>query len=248
MANIAKMDSAEYLKRFFVKTDKRIFFVMAAWNEEKRIAIVLRRLKLAGYENIVVVDDCSKDRTSEIALREGVAVLRHPINRGQGAALQTGMAYALKHGADIIVHFDSDGQHRIEDLPAMLRPVLEGKVQVALGSRFLDKKNAEHIPAFRRLTLKIGVLIIRIFYGLPLSDAHNGFRVMTREAAKKIRITSDRMEHASEIVDLIKRNRISYTEVPVVILYDEYTLSHGQGSFMQGVRVGFKMLWRKFVS
>jgi glycosyltransferase involved in cell wall biosynthesis len=243
-----KTESSAYWKRFYVKTKKKIFFVMAARNEEKRVSHTIRKLQMAGYKNIVVVDDGSKDKTSQKAKATGVAVLRHIINRGQGASLQTGMSYALKNGADIIVHFDSDGQHRVEDLPAMLKPVLNGKVQVTLGSRFLDKKSAEDIPAWRKFTLKIGVFITRIFYGMPLTDAHNGFRVLSRKAAQKIVITSDKMEHASEIVDIINRKHISYKEVPVVILYDEETLQHGDGSFMQGAQVGFKMLWRRLVN
>jgi glycosyltransferase involved in cell wall biosynthesis len=210
--------------------------------------MVIKKLKSAGYNHIVVVDDCSKDKTFQSASKAGAVVLRHAINRGQGAALQTGMTYALREGADIIIHFDSDGQHRIEDLPAMLKPVLDGKVQVTLGSRFLKKESIEAVPPIRRLILRISILVIRYFYGMKMTDAHNGFRVMTRKAAQKIKITSDRMDHASEVIDLIKKNHISYREVPVVIIYDEHTLQHGHGSFMQGVEVGFRMLWRRLVN
>ena len=222
-----------------------IWFVIAALNEEKHIPEVIKNLQKAGYRNIAVVDDGSKDDTAGAAEKAGASVLKHVLNRGQGAALQTGMDFALEQGADVIVHFDADGQHRMEDLPAMLRPVLEGEVDVTIGSRFL--KDAKSVPLFRRILLKGSVFVIWLFYGVRMTDAHNGFRVLSREAAEKIRITCDRMEHASEIIDLIHRKKLSFREVPVIINYSKETLARGHGSYLGALRIFLKMLLRRFV-
>jgi len=224
--------------------DKKIFFIIPAYNEEKSIVRVIDDLKKAGYNNIVVIDDGSKDNTYSEAKKKGVVALRHILNRGQGAALRTGMEYALKHGAEYIVHFDSDGQHRVEDLPSMLEPVLSQKVDVALGSRFLRKTD---LPLSRKILLKGSVLVQWIFYGVKLSDAHNGFRVLSRRAAEQIKIHSDRMEHASEIVEEIVKKDISYREVPVIIRYTGYSMRKGHGSFFGALRILFKMIMRRII-
>lgn len=223
-------------------TDKKIFFVIPAFNEGKSIGRVVDELKKASYNNIIVIDDSSKDNTYSEAKKRKVIVLKHIINRGQGASLRTGIDYALKNGAEIIVTFDSDGQHRIEDLEAMLGPVVKGEVDVTLGSRFLKKTN---MPLSRRILLKGSVLVQWIFYGVKLSDAHNGYRVLSRRAAEQIHIDSDRMEHASEIVEEIMKKKIKYKEVPVVIRYSGYSMKKGEASFFGAVKILFKMVIRR---
>jgi polyprenyl-phospho-N-acetylgalactosaminyl synthase len=222
----------------------KIFIVIAAYNESKSISKVVSSLKHAGYDNVVVVDDGSRDGTSKTALDAGAIVLHHIVNRGQGASLKTGMEYALRNGADIIVHFDADGQHRVEDLKAMIAPVKSGQVDITLGSRFLKSVK---MPFFRRLTLKIGVFVMWLFYGVKMTDAHNGFRVMNRKAAESIKITSDRMEHASQIVEEVHRRHLRFKEVPITILYTDYSLQHGHGGIVQAFKVFFKMLFRKLM-
>ncbi len=215
-----------------------VWIVIAAYNEEHSIGHVAKGLVDAGYRNIVVVDDGSRDKTSEVA-KKHAHVVRHAVNQGQGAGLRTGIQYALKHKADIIVTFDADGQHRVQDLPKMIAPVASGEFDVALGSRFLGKSD---VPFFRRLVLKGGAFIVWLFYGVWLTDSHNGFRVFSRKAAEAIKITSPRMEHASEIIYEIKKNHLRFKEVPVVIQYTEYSKAHGQSSFN-----GIRILWRMIV-
>jgi len=222
----------------------KTFIVIAAYNEGKSITKVISGLKHAGYNDIVVVDDGSKDNTYDIALNAGATVLRHVINRGQGASLKTGIDYSLRNGAELIVTFDADGQHRVEDLKAMITPVKNGKCDITLGSRFLKPVD---MPFFRRLTLKIAILVVWLFYGAKMTDAHNGFRVMNRKAAQAINITSDRMEHASQIVEEIYKKKINFKEIPVVILYTDYSMQHGQGSFMQGIKVFARMILRRII-
>ncbi len=219
------------------------WIVIAAYNEEHSIGFVVKELAKAGYRNVVVVDDGSDDETSRIAKQHTKHVLRHVVNRGQGAALKTGIDYALANDADIVVTFDADGQHRVEDIPALLAPVKKDEVDIALGSRFLKKDSG--VPFFRKIVLKGGVFLLWIFYGVRLTDAHNGFRALSRHAAEQIEITLDGMEHASEIVSEIRRKQLRYVEVPVVIRYTEYSKAHGQSSW-NAVKIFYKMIVHRF--
>ncbi len=207
----------------------RIFVVIAAYNEELKIGGVIADLRSHGYRDVIVVDDHSTDRTSAVAKRAGAAVIRHARNRGQGAALRTGITAALKAGADVIVTFDGDGQHKASEISRLTKPVLAGKADVALGSRFLG--DAPGMPLCKRITLKGSIIVERVLLGVRLTDVHNGFRCLSREAAKKIRITEDRMAHASEIVYEMKLRNLRCVEVPVTIVYHDYAKEKGQSIF-----------------
>ncbi len=221
-----------------------IFIVTAARNEEKQIAYVLKGLRRKGYNNIVVVDDGSADDTAAIARKGNAHVLQHVINRGQGAALRTGIDYALLHHADIIVTFDADGQHDPNEIKDMIEPIINGECQVTLGSRFLGK--SPNIPWIKKIMLKGGILFTYLVSGIKLTDAHNGFRALSRSAAQMIEIRQDRMEHASEIVEEIHKKQISYKEVPVTIRYTRYSIQHGQSPFAS-FKIAFNLLVRKLV-
>ena len=221
----------------------KIYIVIAAYNEKGSIARVIDDLHKHGYKNIIVVDDGSKDNTTQIAERKKVMVLQHILNRGQGAALKTGIDYAVQQGADIIITFDADGQHQAKEIKNLIKPVTSGKAEIALGSRFIDHKS--DMPLSRVILLKGSVLVQRLFYGLKLTDAHNGFRAFSRKAAQKIEITADRMDHASQIINEIARKKISYKEVPVTILYTKYSMEKGVGSFSQAIKVLWKMILDK---
>lgn len=223
----------------------KAYIVIAAYNEGNSIANVIRSLKKAGYKNIIVVDDGSKDNTYSAASSEGVYLLKHVVNRGQGASLKTGIDFALEQGADVIVTFDADGQHKVEDIAAMINPVIRKECDVTLGSRFLKKTE---IPLFRRITLKIAIMVLWIFYGIKMTDAHNGFRALSKKAAKAISITSDRMEHASQIVEEIHKKGLKYKEIPVSILYNDYSMQHGHGGFMQALKIFVHMILRKIMN
>jgi glycosyltransferase involved in cell wall biosynthesis len=193
---------------------EKTYIVIAAYNEENNIRSVIVGLKDEGYKNIIVVDDGSKDKTNEISKTEGVIALKHMINCGQGAALQTGMSYALLDGADYIVHFDADGQHNPKEIKYMLEPIMNKEVDATLGSRFIKKQK---IPFSRKIMLKGGILAILLFYGVKLSDAHNGFRAFSREGAKKIAIKSDRMEHASKIIKNGRKGQGSFDSIKILL-------------------------------
>jgi polyprenyl-phospho-N-acetylgalactosaminyl synthase len=226
--------------------EKKIFIVIAAYNEEKSIADVISSLAKEGYRNIVVVDDGSADRTYEAASKKGVYAIRHIINRGQGAALKTGIDFAVSKGADVIVTFDADGQHMPKDIKKMVEPVLDGSVDITLGSRFLAGSKTNVSP-LRRIYLKLGVLSFLLLYSIRLTDSHNGLRALSRRAAQAIEIKCDRMEHASEIVDQIKKKRLRYKEIPVEIRYTEYSLKHGQNYLTNAFNILFRMIFKKLM-
>jgi glycosyltransferase involved in cell wall biosynthesis len=205
-----------------------VWIVVPAYNEARRLAVTLRLLR-RKYPNIVVVDDGSHDDTSPVALAEEAWVVRHPINCGQGAALQTGIDFALARGADCVVTFDADGQHAPEEIRRLLEPIQAGEADVVLGSRFLGR--ADGMPLVRRLVLKAGVLFTRIFSQIRVTDTHNGLRAFSRVAAQSIRIHEDRMAHASEILHQIRLLDLRFCERPVTIRYTTETLTKGQSTW-----------------
>jgi polyprenyl-phospho-N-acetylgalactosaminyl synthase len=207
-----------------------VFIVIPAYNDGPALRATLEPLIDAGY-SIVVVDDGSSDDTWAILGRLPVYSLRHPINLGQGAALQTGMSFALARGAEILIHFDADGQHSADDVPELMDPILAGHADVVLGSRFLRADDARLVPRGRRLLLRCGMIVNAVLTGLWLTDAHNGLRVLTRRAATQIRLRENGFAHASEILAQIRRARLRYVERPTRIVYSSYSRSKGQSAW-----------------
>lgn len=220
----------------------KIFIIIPAFNEEKNIAAAVQNLKnKIPLAELIVIDDCSRDGTFQEARKTGIAVLRHIINRGQGAALQSGNEYALKNRADIIVHFDADGQHRADDIEKLIEPIINNGIDVTLGSRFAGINNK--IPWTKKyFILKPAIIFNRFFTGLKLSDAHNGLRAFSADAAKKVKITQDRMAHATEIITEIKKSGLKYQEVPIKIIYNKY----GQ-KFSAGFKIIKDLISRKIL-
>lgn len=218
---------------------------IAAYNEDRTIGAVIDDVKSVA-SNIVVVDDCSVDRTGDIARQHGAVVLRHILNRGKGAAIRTGTSYALAHGADIIVHFDADGQHHASDIPALMALLVRGEADVVLGSRFLED-SITNVSTTRKLLLKLGIFFTWWMSGIRLTDAHNGMRAFSRRAAEQIIITEDRFAYASELIDEIRRLKLRYAEVPVTITYTDYSRQKGQRS-INAVAIGLKMIWKKLLT
>lgn len=214
-----------------MKRDARVAFettwvVVPLFNEATVIQDVLTDL-LGTFANVVCVDDGSTDDSAEIAFRAGAHVVRHPINLGQGAALRTGLDFALQDKrAEYFVTFDSDGQHDVDDAAGMAREIKIRDHDVLIGSRFLDGRTK---PGWLKvLILKLAVRFESLMSGVRLTDAHNGLRVLNRHAAECITIEQNRMAHASEIVSEIGRNKLSYSEFPVHVRYTEYSRAKGQ--------------------
>lgn len=201
------------------------WIVVAAYNESRVIRGVITEL-VKQWPNVAVVDDGSSDETAAEAEAAGALVIRHPINLGQGAALATGIQYCIEANAEYIVTFDADGQHHVEDIARLVARASEPDVDIVIGSRFLGE--TRDMPRRRRLVLKAAVLFTRITTGLKVTDAHNGLRCFTAQAAKQIRITQNRMAHASEILEEVAHHGLRVAELPVTITYTEYSLAKGQ--------------------
>jgi len=218
-----------------------VFIIIPAYNESQQIKSVIDDLKSHGFDNIVVVDDGSQDNTADIVRAQGVTVVSHFINRGMGAALQTGNEYALLIKADILVHFDADGQMQASDIDSLLAPIKAGQADIVLGSRFLG--TTVKMPITKKfLILPVSRVINFIFTGVWLTDAHNGMRALSRLAASQIVIRQDHMAHNSEIVEQIRKLRLKFKETPVNIVYNEY----GQ-SILGGIKIIRDLLIGKFI-
>lgn len=200
--------------------------LLPMYNEASSIGAVLSDLR-RHFDHILCVDDGSADDSAEIAELAGATVLRHPINLGQGAALQTGFDYLRRHTtAAYVVTFDSDGQHLPDDAERMVRAAEEGGLDVVLASRFLGE--AHDMPASRRAVLRLAVWLSRRTSGLPLTDTHNGLRVLSRRAFSSIRLRQPRMAHASELQGAIARLGLSFSEEPATVVYTDYSRAKGQ--------------------
>jgi glycosyltransferase involved in cell wall biosynthesis len=203
--------------------------VIPAWNEEKHILKVITKVQPL-VDILIIVDDCSRDNTYQLASTSKAIVLRHPINRGQGAALQTGSDYALKMGADIIIHFDADDQFAACEIKDVVKPILDNTADIVFGSRFLEKSSK--LPAMKRhLILPLGRLVNR-FFGVKTSDPQSGFRAYTKAVAKSFRIENNGMAHCSEILIKLSQGPWRIKEVPITVTYHEY----GQ-KFSGGIRI-----------
>jgi glycosyltransferase involved in cell wall biosynthesis len=205
-----------------------VWVIVPAFEEASIIGTVVTQLMALGH-TVLVVDDGSRDQTATVATGCGAHVVRHPVNLGQGAALQTGIEFALWKGAAHIITFDADGQHRASDIGILLAPLLTGQADFTLGSRQLGMLIGA--PRGRRLLLSAATLFMRVTTGLKLTDAHNGLRGMTRRGASAIRLRQNRMAHASEIISQIAASKLCFVEVPVTVDYNDYSLAKGQRSF-----------------
>lgn len=214
----------------------KIFCIIAAYNEEKNIAKVVEGVK-PFVSKTVVINDCSLDNTSMLAKEAGAIVINHPINRGQGAALQTGNEYALNSGADIIVHFDGDDQFLPEEINDMIKPIIENKADIVFGSRFLGKK--ANFPFFKKYIIyPLAQIFSRLILKIKLSDPQNGFRALNKKAAETITIENRQMAHNSEIQSKAFTSDLKIAEVPITVIYHQF------GQKLSG---GFKIISDLFI-
>ncbi len=220
-----------------------IWVVIPAYNEGRILAETIGGvLDYNRSYNVVIVDDGSTDDTSRAARKFAVHLLVHPMNLGQGAALATGIAYALREKADIVITFDADGQMQPADIGSLVDAVNKEGLDVALGSRFLTARPVG-IPLIKKITLKIGAMLTRLRTGLRITDTHNGIRAFKADALRKFNISQNGMAHASEILSEIARNKLACREVPVTIRYTEYSKGKGQ-SVSNAINILFDLFSR----
>ncbi len=223
--------------KLFPKSNLKIWMIIPAYNEEKFIGKVLKDLFNLGL-NLIVIDDGSQDNTFQIAQgiikdRPGRGYLyQHPINRGLGATLKTGIEAALNKNADIMVTFDADGQHNPEDILPICQPIIDGKADVVIGIR-----NFDEMPQHKKRSNQIMNLITRIFYGAHVQDSQSGLRAFNHKAAKALDIESREYGVSSEIIREIQHKNLRMEEVPIETIYTDYSLSKGTNA-----KIGFKIL------
>ena len=207
---------------------------MPVYNEGQVVGEVLENLRKT-FPHVVCIDDGSSDDSARIGREAGAVVVSHPINLGQGAALQTGFEYALQDpDMDCVVTFDSDGQHRVVDAYDMVQRIRSGEADVVLGSRFLDDRT--QVSKLKRLVLRTAAFVSKFTSGMDLSDAHNGLRAIDRKTLEQIDLKQNRMAHASEIVNQFAEIKPHWVEHPVEIIYTDYSKGKGQ-SLLNGVNI-----------
>ncbi|MGW9021735.1 glycosyltransferase family 2 protein [Leucobacter chromiiresistens] len=231
------MDSAPVASK---RHDLDVWVVIPLYNEASVIGGVLADL-LRVFPQVVCIDDGSRDGSGAIARAAGARVVSHPINLGQGAALQTGFAYALERGAKYVVTFDADGQHRVVDAQAMLQRARDENLAIVFGSRFLDDRTQAGF--MKKVVLKTAVLVTNWTTRTRLTDAHNGLRVIRADAVRGIHLRQDRMAHGTEIVVQLGRTGLPYAEEPVEVIYSEYSKAKGQ-SLLNSVNILIDLIIR----
>ena len=210
------------------------WLVIPLYNEATVVREVISQAREI-FPYVVAVDDGSKDDSAREAAAAGAVVVRHPVNLGQGAALQTGFAYVLeKTNADYIVTFDADGQHSATDAAAMVAAAREEGLAVVLGSRFLEGPSP--VGWLKRLILRTAAAVSSRTSGMRLTDAHNGLRVIRRDVLAHLDLKQNRMAHASEITRQLGATGLPWREYPVHIEYTEYSKAKGQ-SLLNSVNI-----------
>ncbi|MEK7557770.1 MAG: glycosyltransferase family 2 protein [Patescibacteria group bacterium] len=221
----------------------KIICIIPAYNEAENIVAVINSVK-SLVDEVVVIDDCSSDDTYFLAKQQKITALKHIINRGQGAALKTGTEYAIRENADIIVHFDADGQFLAIDIKTIIAPLINNQADIVFGSRFINKQDNIAMPVMkRRVLMPLARLVNKLFFNINLTDPQSGFRAMTKLAAKKIDWHQDRMAHCSEILYQVVKYNLKIKEVPIKIIYNNF----GQ-RFSGGVRILIDLFLAKLIS
>lgn len=218
-----------------------VWIVVPAFNEASVIGDVISDVR-SVFAHVVCVDDGSRDDTGDVALAAGAHVVRHPVNLGQGAAIQTGVEYARSQpGAQVFATFDADGQHQVKDVVRMIDRLSAEDVDLVIGTRFAGVVGST--PLLKRMVLRLAAALSPRSRKLGLTDAHNGLRVFNKKVADALNITMSGMSHASEFISLAYENGWRVTEEPVEILYTDYSKSKGQ-PLLNGVNILFDGLLR----
>ena len=223
--------------------NQHIVVVMPAYNENGMVRQTTESLLQQGILTVIIVDDGSDTPVIHLVNDLPVIVLRHKVNLGQGAALQSGFSHAKKLNADILITFDADGQHDVQDIAALVAPILRREADVVLGSRFLPGGDAD-LSFSKKMVIQLARLINFLLSGALLSDAHNGFRALNRQALQQIELTENGMAHASEILFETRRHKLRYCEVPVHIRYTDYSKQKGQSAW-DSIKILFDLVLHK---
>jgi len=219
----------------------KVVIIIPAYNEEKNIKAIVNASQMLGYYDIIVVDDGSTDNTARIVREAGATVVSHIINRGVGAATQTGLQAARLLGADVAVTIDADDQHKPQDIKKLIDILVTKGSDIVIGSRFLNHENS--VPVLRKVFNRIANIITFFLAGVMLTDSQSGLKAFSRKALETINISSNGFEFSSEIIREAHYSQLSITEVPVSVVYTPYSLSKGQ-NLSTGLATVFRLIIR----
>lgn len=222
-----------------------VYVVIPAYNEETTVSQVIEEIAKRGY-HIVLVNDGSSDKTLENAKKSQqkypnqIIIVSHIINRGLGAALNTGIEDALKHKAEYIVTFDADGQHEVNDIKKVCEPLKNKTAEAVIGARPF-----EDMPLSKNFANTMMNLLTRIFYRVKVKDSQSGLRAFTAKAASKINVVSQGYGVSSEFIKEIKDNKLKLAEVTITTIYTDETAQKGTNLFV-GIKIMLKMIFDMF--
>ncbi len=220
-----------------------VYVIIPLYNEGPVVGSVVESVQ-KKFKNVVCVNDGSKDNSAQEVAKTKAYLLNHPLNMGQGAAIQTGIEYALQDpNAQYFVTFDADGQHSLDDVVAMLAYIRKHPVDIVLGSRFLG--DAQNMSRMKRGILRLAIAFSNTTSGIKLTDAHNGLRVFNRDFAKQLNITMSDMAHASEIIQRIAEKKFRFHEMPTTVTYSEYSVAKSHNPSLNAVNIAFDTLLQK---
>ena len=202
----------------------KIIVGIPAFNEEKNIAVLITQLKKIA-DKIIVCNDGSTDLTSEIAEELGATVINHEKNLGYGAAIRSIFLKSKDLDVDILVTFDADGQHRIEDINKVINPIINGESDLVIGSRFLDESEKE-VPQYRKVGIKVITKITNASIKKQLTDSQSGFRAYSKKVLAELNPSELGMGISTEILIKASSKNFRITEVPIKILYAGDTSTH----------------------
>lgn len=218
---------------------KKTLIAMPAYNEGKVIAKTIESIKIEGFKDILVVNDCSKDNTSNESNKKNIEVIDLPINRGAGGATSTIIEYAKRYNYDQLVLIDSDGQHNPKEIKKLLNELNKTKYDVIIGSRTIEEN--KEMPVLKRIANFIGSCLTAVFFGKFVWDSQSGFKALNRKAIESIQLTFDRYEFCSELIGECAKHNLKIKEIPIQTIYTDHSMSKGHG---QNIFNGFIMFFR----
>ncbi len=224
------------------KNYKDTYVIVPVYNEAKVVGDVIKTVS-AHFENVVCVNDGSRDTSAQVIADSGGILVNHPINLGAGAATQTGIDFALQDKkARFFVTIDADGQHAVEDAIAMLDRIKKDDLDIVLGSRFLG--NVHNISPIKRVFLRAAAVFSGKTTGVELTDPHIGLRVFNRKFAENLKLTLPDFTHASELVHRIGEGNYKYVELPVTVTYSDYSKAKGQ-PMLNAVNIAIDLMFHR---
>lgn len=218
-----------------------ILIIIPAFNEASVIGNVFAQIQNEGYHNICLIDDGSTDNTREVALQYDVFTLSHPINRGAGAAIQTGIAFAKNEGYPYVLLMDGDGQHLPQDIECMLTKIQETDADIIIGNRFAYSEN--NVPKKRLVYNKLANIFTNIFCKKNYDDTQSGFRLLNRRAIESLELKSKGFDFCSEMLIVSEKLDLEVAQTPIRVIYTDYSMKKGQ-NLRVGIRTARSILWQ----